>query len=1312
MAEDPKHLTILDEEVWDVASQFFTENGLVSSQIHSYNDFIYSKIHQIIRNLKTTKIEEGEKTYIIELGELIFKSPSLVEKDDSVRILYPVEALQRNISYGSEMYIDIFVTSPTGKTNTYEKVYLGNMPVMVRSDLCNLSSILNDTDKLAEVKEDFYDQGGYFITAPKGDSTIGNVAHRRILVPQEKAAPNKVYTFKNRKQNPKYAFYAEVRSSGHGISHTTTTTIGIVKNTKILNMHITALLPWIDGVEIPLGLLFTALGVVDPVKIATFIIGPDYKNDQDALKIVTYTLEYSYECQSQESALFFIGSKGRKFVKSDEVIDEDLEKDPKDKESEENLIKTREDAVAYATHLLTTEFLPHVKSLDTQVFENKAIYLGYMTRKLIWVILGRHSLVSRDHYMNKRIMTADTLLGQQFYSGMRRLLTELVNNTKKALRNGNSVNILSWLKPTTITNSMYGAISGNMWSSGGPSAKGISQLYEQFNYTSGIANLRKITVPIAAEGGKVIEPRDLHGSHFGTVCPAETPEGKKAGLVKNQALMAYITIGTDPEPLKEICLNILPKFDYPESLKMVKVFVDGSPVGETNKPLKFVEKIKRYRRSAKISLEISIVYFEESKEIHIAADGGRICRPLFIVKNGELVIRLFDIEEIKKGNLTWTQILASGFVELIDKAEEENLLIAGYPSDLEKEHKPNFTHCEIHPSLMYGIGGSIIPFSNHNASPRNCYQCIWKEEEVLMADRTLRKIKDIIVGEKVVTFDPKTLVLSTSKVINHFVRKTDKKIIKISVLGGKSLILTDDHKVMTPDGWMEAGHLTTNDYVMMCMIKSIYNYNTLTRHIADWTKYWESLFNKKVIIPLRITKIEEHENIEIADITIESENHSFIAGGGFCVHNSAMSKQAIGVPFSNYRELMSGSFHTMMYLQRPIALTRGATIIKYDEMPAGQNAIIAVMPRPYNEEDSIEMNQDSIDRGFMVSFKWTCYYAEIREEKGELFYIPTEENCLKFRGNPRHLTPEGFPNPGTTIENNDIIIGKVIENTEDNHKYTNLSIIYDHPWPATVDRIQLGTTGDGYKYIRVMLCQRREPVVGDKFSFMHGQKGTIGMKMRAVDLPFNDDGIAPDIIMNSLALPSRMTIAMLLESLTGKVVISTSPLHKMKAASVVLEIDKLKKYKDTTAKGNSHIGRDFKNMFCRKDKTGAVDATAYIPFDMEILKKEASKYGMDCGDEWLTDGITGNRLRSLVFFSPAFNQRLKHMAVDKMHARARGPMTTLMRQPVEGRALGGGLRYGENCAVVNAKTLKSLRNNAFASQRHSWQHIQIQGTLN
>ncbi len=1450
---------IVDDDVWSVVQSFVDENGLNSSQIKHYNMFIYETAQSIVDQFRQVKIEENGKTYTIEFGEIFFSPPRHIESDDSGDKLYPTEALQRNITYASALHGDIIISPPSGEPSFYEKIPLGMVPVMVLSDLCNLKAIINDPIKIALHNESFTDSGGYFVISPKGENAIGVTAQRRVLCPQERPSANRIQIFTNRrKQSPKYTTYAEVRSSGNGL-HTTTTTLGIMGSKK----RISAVLPWIDTAEIPIGVLFKALGIVEEYSMSILVLGLEGQQDTEALDFLISSLEYSYECSTQEAALIFIGKKGRKFVKEDEDLEnfivetEDAEGSETDAEGREDEgtkkeiseEKIKKDSISYATRLLSLELFPHVGSGENSFME-KAKYLGYMIQKLIWVILERRTPEQRDHYMNKRILTAHGLLSQQFYGAFRRLIMEITNNTKKALKTGNNVNILSWIKPSIITNAMSGAISGNNWYSGGPSSKGIAQLYEEFNHSSGISNMRKLVVYMAAEGGKVIEPRDLHGSHFGIVCvtgdtivvladgvstcridqlegrpvmtvnpdtlksepsgiynffktvpkrllsisdncgrvlrctpdhpflvhrrvlsdvrrtdvrgkniwvnagdlkitdtvvtfsrsskistskifsiedippepvydfttisenhsfiangfvthqcPSDTPEGKKAGLMKNMALSALITVGSDPEPVKIMVKGFLgnkAEKSYPASLSWTKVFINGMPIGETDEPEKLVNALVRSRREARLNPETSITFSKEYNEIQIAVDGGRLCRPLFIVdvESGELKFRMEEVVKLEAGSITWTELLATGTVELVDKAEEENYIIAGYPSELEGYEKSTLdspTHCEIHPSLMYGIGGSIIPFPDHN-------QCIYEEEMVLMSNDTQKKIKDIVPGDEIINFNPKTGKKGTARVTDVLSKLTNKQMYRIEIGNRFNITATYDHKFIvlcdswSPRGkpdWIPLSELDVGDSVGIS--RDLYYKN---KYIPPVKGRWYSTASNDLMW-ISITKKEPVSRTRIADITTDSPYQSFFAGDGFGVHNSprncyqsSMGKQAVGVPFTNYRQIMCGTFHTLQYMQKPLCLSRAGSIIKFDQMPSGQNAMTAVICREYNEEDSTEMNADSIQRGFMVSYKWTCYYCEIREEKRESFGIPSEK-CEKVKGNVSKLMEGGFPKSGTVINTGDAVIGKITEKiigTDDDKKiyYSDNSLIYDHAWPATVDKIMIGISGDGYKFIRVMLCQKREPVVGDKFSFRHGQKGIVGKLRKTEDLPYNAEGIVPDIIINSLAFPSRMTIAMLMELLAGKVIVSSSPLHQVTVTEALGSTRKDER-EETPMQYKSFVMSDkFKETFISPTDPTCIDATPYRltgtrggETKVNVIREEMAKYGFDCGDERMTCGITGKKLRCLVFYGPVFLQKLKHFVIDKIHGRAKGGRTTLMRQPKEGRALGGGLRIGE-----------------------------------
>jgi DNA-directed RNA polymerase II subunit RPB2 len=318
-------------------------------------------------------------------------------------------------------------------------------------------------------------------------------------------------------------------------------------------------------------------------------------------------------------------------------------------------------------------------------------------------------------------------------------------------------------------------------------------------------------------------------------------------------------------------------------------------------------------------------------------------------------------------------------------------------------------------------------------------------------------------------------------------------------------------------------------------------------------------------------------------------------------------------------------------------------LIKLNEIPSGIPVIVAIMTHTgYNQEDSIMVNQGSINRGL---FQATIYHTEKDEDKklngdDEIRCKPDKTKTKGTRfGNYNKLNSKGVVPENTLLNNRDIIIGKVIpikENRNDHTKvikYEDESKVYRTNEDSYVDKNYIDRNGDGYSFCKVRIRTVRQPVIGDKFSSRHGQKGTIGNIIPEKDMPFTENGIKPDIIINPHAIPSRMTIAQLKETLLGKVLIE------------------LGLFGDGTSFGN---------------------------LDIKTISNELLKLGYEKnGEEILYDGISGKQIETSIFMGPCFYQRLKHMVLDKTHSRSIGPMVSLTRQPAEGRSRDGGLRFGE-----------------------------------
>ena len=358
-------------------------------------------------------------------------------------------------------------------------------------------------------------------------------------------------------------------------------------------------------------------------------------------------------------------------------------------------------------------------------------------------------------------------------------------------------------------------------------------------------------------------------------------------------------------------------------------------------------------------------------------------------------------------------------------------------------------------------------------------------------------------------------------------------------------------------------------------------------------------------------------------------------------YQCAMGKQAMGVPMADFNIRMDSHFHTLWYPQKPLVSTSLGRKMGIEEFPAGINAIVAIMCRSgYNQEDSVVFNQSAIDRGL---FRSDMYRTMCEKET----FIPTRcnsetfEKCIAAKSNVHNtvstakLDTDGLVTPGTYVRETDILIGKVARSLVDGDIVTADKSIKVDKAEGTVDRVLIGDDTEGNRFVKVRTRSMRTPQIGDKYSSRHGQKGTIGMTFLQHDMPFTRDGITPDIIINPHAIPSRMTIGHIVETITGKV--------------------KCLSGKNYDADAFIH-GHDAVENIC-----AALKAQGY--------EKN--------GNEYLYCGATGKRLESKIFIGPCHYQRLKHMVQDKIHARSTGRNLQLTRQPTEGRGKKGGLRFGE-----------------------------------
>jgi DNA-directed RNA polymerase II subunit RPB2 len=362
------------------------------------------------------------------------------------------------------------------------------------------------------------------------------------------------------------------------------------------------------------------------------------------------------------------------------------------------------------------------------------------------------------------------------------------------------------------------------------------------------------------------------------------------------------------------------------------------------------------------------------------------------------------------------------------------------------------------------------------------------------------------------------------------------------------------------------------------------------------------------------------------------------------VYQCAMGKQAIGVFASNANTQMHAVSYSLWYPQRPLIGTWLDDVVGSKWIPSGTNMILAIACYGgYNQEDAFIVNEAALQRGMGRNAVSRTVKDEINGD-GYSFTRPPDDCTARRAGRHDLLREDGTVPVGTRVTQGDVVIGKVRESDpkSEDTRVSDCSSVVRCNRPCTVDRVLKTTKNDGHALYKVRLRDTRVAGVGDKFTSRHGQKGVIGAVLPASSMPFTEDGLIPDIIMNPHALPSRMTIGMLMEMLSAMLC--------------------------------CHVGR-------------FGDGTAFCGTTVEQLSAALVAAGADpMAEHVMYNGTTGGRLEAKIFMAPVQIQSLKHMVWDKVHARATGPVHHITRQPTEGRRQDGGLRFGEmerDCLVAH-----------------------------
>ena len=739
----------------ELVETYFRERSVVNHHIASYNDFLptidhpNSRMQKIVDNVRSSPDEtdrgvirldpdrtEG-KVIEIHIGRkrdektgqidgnarptITVGRPLIKEANGATHDLYPMEARLRNLNYSAPIHLE-FTLFEDGIEREPEKVHIGDMPVMIKSKKCNLHkdniemerepTAEEHTKFLVDQGEDLCDPGGYFI--------IGGT--ERALISLEDLAPNRVMVELNERYGTSL-HVAKVFSQREGYRALT------LMEKKKDGMLVVSV-PAASG-QIPLIVLMKALGMESDEQIFKAIV-----SDPQMANIVYANIE---ECQNKklyppngiyttEDAILFLE---RKFATG----------------------QAKEYRAKKVESIIDRSLLPHLGD-TSDVRLKKAIFLGRVARTILELELGHRKEDDKDHYANKRLKLAGDLMEDLFRVAFTNLIKDLKYQLERGYTRKKGLKISSAIRPDLLTHRLLHAFATGNWVGG---RAGVSQLLDRTSNMSALSHLRRVTSPLTRSQPH-FEARDLHPTQWGRLCPNETPEGQNCGLVKNCALIIDVSEGTDEKEVIWLLKDLGVKEVGEQQTTETRVYVNGDLIGLHEKPKELVEEIRQRRRSGLMSPEVNIRFDDNMNEIIINCDEGRLRRPLLVVRHGRTLLTHKHVDDMRAAKTKWADIIREGVVEWIDAEEEEDTYIAVFAfktpqkcehcgkflSEIDVEWKnpgeegkitleckacggvmhvesmlnDEHTHLEIDPMVILGICSGLVPYPEHNSSPR------------------------------------------------------------------------------------------------------------------------------------------------------------------------------------------------------------------------------------------------------------------------------------------------------------------------------------------------------------------------------------------------------------------------------------------------------------------------------------------------------------------------------------------------------------------------------------------------------------------
>jgi DNA-directed RNA polymerase II subunit RPB2 len=1236
-----------------IHSYFTTQDiPLTKHHIDSYDQFLERDMINIIRAnnpilILKDKLPDGDSyKYRVEIfvgglegTDILIGSPTLLlEKGNDIRLMYPNEARLRNLTYSLSVEATLAVRitlklSPTEDEQVhnilFEQFPMFKLPLMLKSRHCVLNGKADAF--LEEAGECPQDHGGYFVVD----------GSEKILITRQEGAFNTLYV-SEQKRDPKISHYATITSLNpktrvvKRVAFYWTrerTKQGVGKDTQFLPSVLEVSVPFVRK-PVNIFVLFRALGI---------------QSDKDILQLIFPDLE-SPEARALSEMLIPSITAAYPFLDTYSAI---------------HYIKTLTKGFSefHVLNVIHNMLFPHVEDKE----KARATFLATCVRQILRVVRGLEEPTNKDDTRNQRLLSSGFLVQMlfqgaygQWLKAVQLKIGEEYNYNKGLYGGENFLNIFSpgnarvIFQSDLITQSLMRGFKGK-WQVGGSKVgeekSGVLQAMSRLSYLDFLSHCRRVVLDFDT-GMKLAGPRRLNPSQYGYFCTVETPSGGSIGITKNLAIFTSISTASDTDSIIEWLYTkgkVLPCGSMTPQLAavMVPVYMNNGILGYTANPQALVKVLRLMKRTACLPPYCSLGFNIPQRNVFLFFDEGRPLRPLWVLPlNTERIMPVWRenvigfLPERKNTALTSTRFYDPldhkldatfddyvkalepniGTIEYVDPYEQNEILIANLPEHIIKET----THMEIHPTAILGVLANMIPFCNHNQSPRNH----------LSASQSKQSLSIYATNWKN-RFD------NTANVLCYGEAPLSRTIYQEYIGSGK---MAYGHNIVLAMGIytgynQEDGIVMNTDALDRGLYRSV-TYRTYETFEEDDEK---AKSRTRIGNPAQVhawldldpaldySKLDDSGLVRVGEYVTEST----VIVGRYMQNQGAKIKDASLTP----QVWTRGRVEAVVVTVNNVGLRLVKVRVVQDRRPE------------LGDKFCLTADHDVLTRSGWVSIdKITTsdYIAQLNTETFEPEYVlPKETFVFDYKDELYEIVTDVGSHMVSRAHN------VFVSENGKNPRLIQASLLYIL---SNVGYYMYDKNMNMHRIIGVYLHNNEKTKVycvsvnseiflakrhGSSSEFWtgnsnrHGQKGTIGMTFRGHDLPRTEDGLVPDMIMNPHAIPSRMTIAQLHEQLFGK------------AAALY---------------------------------GGIANATAWMNEGSphELVGKYLEEVGFEkTGNQILYNGQTGEQIEADIFIGNVYSMRLKHMTEDKWNARGDGRREQRTHQPTGGRGNQGGLKIGE-----------------------------------